>query len=174
MNLIKIINFIKSFQNFIPLFSSLLACIFVTVPVSPPGSLMLLPMLGPAFAFYWSLYRFDLFSNWSAFIVGFFSDILYGTPLGIGPLLFIALRELASRFSPHLMDTSFIFSWITASVSLFLYTVLSWLFISIYFWSYSSIMPFLFQLILTILLYPAISVLLRFIANFISSNEEVV
>ena len=174
MSLINFLKFFKAFQNFIPLFSTLIACIIASVPISPAGSAILAPMLGPAAAFYWSLYRFDIFSYWSAFIIGFFSDILYGTPLGSGPLLFLALREIASRLSQHLKDTAFIFSWVTVSVSLFLYSSFAWLFSSLYYWSYASFIPSIFQLILTIFLYPALYILLGFLANFISNNEEVV
>lgn len=128
-----------------------------------PGLAKFVPLFALMTIFYWCAYWPDLMPKWFVFLLGLFQDAIYGTPIGITPLLLIITWWVIVSGRKHLVKEPFIVIWLMFALVVTLYVISNWLLNSIYAGEllYSNTMWM--QCVLTIVIYPVIHKLFNYI-----------
>ena len=141
----------------LPLGTALILLLFNLVPTRIPGFAGVSPALVVMAVFYWAIYRPDLFSPLSAFLVGVIHDVLAGTPIGVTAFILVAVQgATASQRRFFLGNTFFVAWWGFALVSLGA-MALQWVLVSAAFGRILDTQAVLFGYLLTLSLYPVVS-----------------
>lgn len=117
----------------------------------------------PAFVvmavFYWSIYRPDKLPYAATFLLGVFYDLLTGAPVGLTALVLLIVQSLVSAQRTFFHGKPFLVVWWGFSLVMPGAGLLSWIVGSAYLDGLLPILPVVVQVVLTVLLYPAFSVL---------------
>ncbi len=79
-------------RNLTPLTLSIALVVLSAMPLRIPDFGPISPNVGLIAAYYWGIYRPDLFPAPAAFAVGLWQDVLVGTPLGMNALVLLAIH----------------------------------------------------------------------------------
>lgn len=104
--------------------------------------------------YFWQSQRPDIFNLLSAFILGIFTDVLSGVPLGVNITSFMVLYITADILSSHFNIKKFSYSWLLFMLATLLTLIFKGTIVSIF---YRKIIPLnylLFEFLLSFALYP--------------------
>ena len=118
----------------------------------------------PAFAamaiYYWSIYRPDKLPYVATFSLGLLHDLLTGTPLGLSALIYLLGQGVLNSQRTFFHGKPFLVVWWGFSLVMPGMALVSWVIASLYFNTLLPPMPFVVQVVLTVLLYPLFGLLL--------------
>ncbi|MFQ5985167.1 MAG: rod shape-determining protein MreD [Alphaproteobacteria bacterium] len=143
-----------------PFALTLLLVVVSVLPVPVPGFAPITPALALISVYYWSIYRPDLLPMVATFFVGLVQDALSGLPLGLTALVFLLVRWVVVSQRRFFLGKSFVLVWwgfmlvAPAAVSV------SWALASLILGGVVAAGPVVGQLLLTVMVYPALTWLL--------------
>ena len=95
----------------LPLATALLAVLVDVLPLFHVGPASVTPLATLCVAFFWSLYRPDLFGAGAAFATGLAHDALAGLPLGLSSLVLLLVRHVVVLQQRFFVARSFPVIW---------------------------------------------------------------
>lgn len=138
----------------VPLLTLLAAGVLDLLPLPDAAPQSLAPLTSVAVAFFWAIHRPDLVSPALVVGVGLLLDALAGLPLGLTALTLLLTRQLAASPEPALRDRPALLVWgaflLVAATAL----ALRWLVASLWWGHAFAPRPVLFELALTVAIYP--------------------
>lgn len=143
-------------------FGVTLALMLLGIALTPPPLREISPPLLLPLLYFWMNTQPLSFSLFSFFLLGLFSDILMGLPLGAMPLIVLLLYWLA-RNNARRTKRGFITVWLHFSLHSTIAMFALALLISIYQWRIIAPEPLIIQLILMVFSYPLLHGLLSFL-----------
>jgi rod shape-determining protein MreD len=147
----------RTARNLIPVALTVLL-VFVGVLHWPlPGFSTIAPMLPLMAIYYWAIYRPDLVPAYAVFFVGLLLDLLDGGPLGVHALVFLLVFGTMTSQRRFFLGKPFFVVWLGFVLVGVGASVVSWALISLLLHKGVAVWPVLFQLVLTLALYPFVS-----------------
>jgi rod shape-determining protein MreD len=141
-------------RNLTPLALSFLLVIISATPLRIPEFGPVAPNVALIAAYYWGIYRPDLFPLSAAFVVGLWQDVLVGTPLGMNALVLLAIHWFILSQRRFFQGKSFAVVWWAFALMAAAAAVLLWLISMAYHGRLLDATPAAFQGALTMALYP--------------------
>ena len=141
-------------RNLTPLTLSFVLVIFSATPLRIPDFGPVAPNVGLIAAYYWGIYRPDLFPTTAAFAVGLWQDVLVGTPLGMNALVLLAIHWFILSQRRFFQGKSFAVVWWAFALVATATAALLWLIAMAYHGRLLDATPAAFQGVLTVALYP--------------------
>jgi rod shape-determining protein MreD len=151
----------------VPLATALLAVLADVLPVFHVGPASVTAFATLCAAFFWSLYRPDLFSTGSAFATGLAHDALAGLPLGLTSLVLLLMRHLVVAQQRFFVARSFPVIWCCFVLLAVIALALRWTLSCVWWGRLFAPQPLIFELLLTLALYPMATLLLARVHNWI-------
>ncbi len=140
-------------QRVVPAAVTLALIVVTTAPLVVSAPVM--PDLGLLAVFVWASFQPRLMPAWLAFLLGVISDLVSGTPLGVGatllPLVAVAVRLVDARFAEH----RYAFDWLFAAVLIVVAAVVEWRLLAVA-GVEGPLSPLLIRAATTVLAYPAV------------------
>ena len=144
-------------RNISPVGLSLLLVMLAMLPLNIGGLSHLVPTVAMIAVFFWTIHRPDLMPAWAVFLIGLFQDLLGLAPLGVGILGLLLIHVLVTSQHRVLQAGSLLIHWLGFAVAAGLATTLMWLATAALNGRLIDPSPALFQLFVTIALYPCIA-----------------
>jgi rod shape-determining protein MreD len=144
----------------LPLATAVLAVLIDLLPLPSPGPDSLTTLVTLAVVFFWCLHRPDLMPPLAAFAAGLVHDALAGLPLGLTALVLLLARHVVVQHQRLFHAKSFLVVWFCFALLALAVEALRWLLACLYWVRLFPPEPVLFELALTIVLYPCVSWLL--------------
>ncbi|MFH5926212.1 rod shape-determining protein MreD [Roseomonas xinghualingensis] len=138
----------------VPSVTTALGMILAAAPVGLPS---LLPAVGLAGVFFWSLFRPGSMPALAAFGLGLLQDLLGFAPIGIGVLTLLLTHAAALRVRRTLTKQSFLLVWLAYCGFALLAVGAGYLLQALLAWQVPPSLPAIAQLGLTIGLYPLLA-----------------
>ena len=158
-------NISSLFQRWLPFGVSVL---FVIIFYMPLGFLSLngiRPMVGIACVYFWLQHRPDVFNLWSVFGVGVVADILSSSPMGANILEMLLMYSFVNVTSRFFNAKPFVVLWYGFMLLTLAVLFINWLLLSVYYSQFLPLSMLLFAYLITIAIYPLLSLLLAFVQN---------
>ena len=111
--------------------------------------------------YYWSVYRPTLVPPWLVFIFGIISDVLSGAPMGLNAGLFVVMQWLVTDQRRFLMGQSFVVVWFGFLFVSIIAAFVEWLLFGLVHFSWPSLQPKLFSVLLGFALFPPVCLCLH-------------
>ena len=159
------------FQRLMPLLVSLLFVLFSYVPMYGLVFDNIKPAMGIICIYYWMIHRPDLFGLLSSYFLGLIDDVISSVPLGTNTFTLLAVYLLLYNINRLLVGKPFNITWYVFMAVAFFGFFVKWLSLSIF---YSQFLPFsmvLFSYLVTIAIYPLLSLIFAFVQNKIIQEE---
>lgn len=147
-------------RHIVPVGVTLILLLLTTVPTRLPGLAGITPMLPMMGVYYWAIYRPDLLPAWSAFVIGLLYDIIAGTPLGVNALVLVLVQGTAASQRKFFLGKSFLVAWWAFGLLAAGAIGMAWLLVSMLLGAAIDPMPVVFQYLLTLGIFPALTWLL--------------
>ena len=143
-----------------PLLSSLVLVLLGSMPlyIGHVGSVM--PQLGVAAVFYWTIYRPDLMTYSAAFAVGLVADVVSGAPLGSTTLAVLVVRRIVLAQRRYLIGKPFQVLWTGFLLAALAAAAISWCTASLYLLHFIDVGPLLVRTMMAMVLFPPVAWLL--------------
>jgi rod shape-determining protein MreD len=151
----------------VPLATALVAVLADVLPVFHVGPASVTPFATLCAAFFWSLYRPDLFGIGSAFVTGLAHDALAGLPLGLTSLVLLLVRQVVVAQQRFFVARSFPVIWCCFVLLAVIALALRWALSCLWWERLFASQPLIFELLLTLALYPMATLLLARVHNWI-------
>ncbi len=154
------------------LIPTLTAVVFVLVGVVPagvPGFSTVTPLLSVAAIFFWVVTRPNFMPPAAVFGIGLLQDVLSGGPIGLWALTLLLVQYFSLSQRQFLVGQSFVLGWIGFASIVIGAAFLAWIAACVYFDVLLSPMPVLVQSALTVLVYPAIALILISLSRWMPS-----
>lgn len=147
-------------RRLLPLATALAAVLFDLLPLPAPGpdGLATFALLGVIY--FWSLYRPDLTTSGMVFALGVVHDALSGLPMGLSALALLLTRHAMVRQQRFFFAKSFIVVWFCFALLAPVLGLLRYGVACLWWGNLFAPSPVLFEVALTVVLYPCISWLL--------------
>jgi len=149
----------------VPLTTALLAVLVDVLPLPPAGPAGAAPLATLCIAFFWSVYRPDLFGVSAAFVTGVVYDALAGMPLGLTSLVLLLVRHVAVAQHRFFVARSFPVIWCCFVLLAPAALALRWALCCLWSGHLFAPRPLLLELMLTLALYPLATLLLARVHN---------
>lgn len=143
----------------IPLLSSLLLMFISFIPLNSVQFGHLRPIIGLICVYYWTLKRSDLFGFFSAFMIGFLTDIYSSSPLGINILLFMLVTAGTHWLAHYFQNSSFGVGWFIFGLVGLGAVLLKWVLLMIYAGRFLPLWEAFFGYLSTVMFYPLIALI---------------
>lgn len=150
-------------RGVVPLTVTFTLVVLGATPLGLPALGPVMPMLPLMSTFYWVIYRPDLTPYVGTFFVGLFQDTLAGTPLGFSALVLVAVHAVMASQRRFFQGKSFLVLWFGFAVLAVGAMLMSWVLASALFGTLVRPGPVLFQMLLTIALFPCLTWVFRLI-----------
>ena len=147
----------KLARNLTPLVVSLLLVMFSVIPIHIPFYGPIAANVGVMAVFYWVVYRPELIPPLAAFLLGLWQDIMVGTPLGLNALILLVVQMALVAQRRFFQGKSFLVVWWAFAMIAFLAAMLGWMMTMALYTMWLSPTPAVFQLLLTVALYPFVT-----------------
>ena len=98
-------------------------------------------------------------------MLGIFSDLIVGTPVGSSSLIYIITKEVLYKIHQKITLTNLFFDILKGFLGISIYYFFIYLFILIYFKNMPSMSYFFMGFLLTVFIYPIIYTIFSFIIN---------
>lgn len=139
-------------------------------------SIPMLDVIRPAFflmgIFYWAIYRPTLLSVLWVLLLGVVYDVLMGFPIGLHSLLFISIQYIIKTQRLFFMGQSFITIWFGFVLALGLLLFSEWIIFSLLQGVMINIKETALSLLLSVLLFPFVSMLLFLIHKMLPVTND--
>lgn len=152
-------------RTLVPFATALIAVLLDVAPFLGAGPASLTSFATLCAVYFWSLYRPDLFTSSAAFLTGIAYDALAGLPLGLTSLALLLVRNLMVVQQRFFLARSFPVVWSCFVLLVPAVEVARWLLSSLWWGHLFALRPALFEVLLTIALYPLVSWLLTRVHN---------
>jgi rod shape-determining protein MreD len=143
--------------------------VFSVVPLRLPHYTAIAPNWVLAAVFFFASHRGDLVPSWAAFMLGLLFDVLSGGPLGLSALVLLLVREAGAVLADPLRGRPFLFAWAAFGTVALVAQMLGVLLATALAGALVALPSVIFQLILTIIVYPALVLLLGVLARPLES-----
>jgi rod shape-determining protein MreD len=147
-------------RGLLPLTTALLAVVADVLPLLHVGPASVTPLATLCVAFFWSLYRPDLFGAGAAFATGLAYDALVGLPLGLSSLVLLLMRHVVVVQQRFVVARSFPVIWCCFVLLALAALTLRWALSCLWWGHLFAVRPMVFELLLTLALYPVATLLL--------------
>ncbi len=141
-------------RSLIPVTLSLLLVLVAILPLPVPYYSVVAPALPLMAVYYWSVYRPDLMPHVAVFIIGLLVDIFAGTPIGVNALVLLLVQVVVAAQRRFLVGKSFWMLWLGFLLVAPGALALTWLLISALAWTLVAPVAILFQLLVTMGVFP--------------------
>jgi len=141
-----------------------LSVVFVLVTVVPfpiPGYAAMVPMLALASVFFWAIHRPGLLPPVVVFAIGLVQDILTGALVGSGTVVLLLVYGVVVSQRIFFRDKSFPVVWLGFTMVALGAGALNWLFASAFAGQVIPSGAALFQVLVTIAIYPSLAWILH-------------
>lgn len=149
-----------AFRRSVPFLTAVAAALIDLLPVPDAAPAALAPVVTVAVVFFWSVHRPDLMTPLAATAAGIVFDALAGLPPGLMGLVLLATRALATSSDPILHDRPPLLVWGSFLLVAAAAVLLRWLVASVWSLQLFALRPVLFELALTVAIYPLVAALL--------------
>jgi rod shape-determining protein MreD len=149
----------------VPFATALLAVLIDVAPLAGAGPVGLTSFSTLCVVYFWSLHRPDLFTPAAAFLTGLVYDGLAGLPLGLSSVALLLVRNLMIVQQRFFVTRSFLVIWSCFLLLAPAVEAARWLLSSLWWGRLFAPRPMLFELLVTLALYPAASWLLSRVHN---------
>ncbi len=126
------------------------------------------PRFGVTAVIFWTVYRPDLFGYGSAFFLGIVADLMTGLPLGITALVLVMVRHGVLMRRRYFLRKSFHIVWAEYAFVLTAAAIIDWMLAALYLWSTPGLLVHVFQVLLTVALFPVVYRLLAWCQGLLS------
>ena len=165
-------NITSLFQRLLPVLMSVLLILLSYIPLDFMSLNSIRPAIGITCVYFWLQHRPDLFNLWSVFCLGLVDDVISASPFGSNVFELLLMYVLVNNTSRFLNAKPFVVLWY-GFAALSLVTMLSrWLVVSVYYSRFLPLSMLFFSYLVTIAVYPLISLLLAFVQNNLIQDEE--
>lgn len=147
-------------RNLVPFAITLLLVVLGAVRLPVAGYATVVPLFSLCAVFFWAVYRPQLLPAWLVFVIGLVQDALSGTPLGLSAIMLLIVYGMVASQRRFFMNKPFTLIWAGFTLIALIAIVVSWLLASITVAHIIRPGPAMFQLLLTLALYPAITAML--------------
>ncbi len=143
-----------------PFVLSLLLVVASVLPIQLSDFGRVAPNLAIMATFYWAIYRPDLFPASAAFVLGLWLDLLTGAPVGINALVLLLVHWAITSQRRFFQGKSFGVVWWAFALTISGAMALFWVLSAVYHLTLIDPSPVVFQLLLTIAVFPFLTWLL--------------
>ncbi|HMR32253.1 MAG TPA: rod shape-determining protein MreD [Geminicoccaceae bacterium] len=143
-----------------PFLTAVAAVLVDLLPLPDAAPLALAPFTTVAVVFFWSVHRPDLMTPLAAVAAGLLFDALAGLPLGLTGLALLFTRALGATPDPILHDRPPLLVWGSFVLVAAGAVLLRWIVASLWSMQLFELRPVLFELGLTVAVYPLVAALL--------------
>ncbi len=143
-----------------PFVLSLLLVVASVLPIQLSDFGRVAPNLAIMATFYWAIYRPDLFPAPAAFVLGLWLDLLTGAPVGINALVLLLVHWAITSQRRFFQGKSFGVVWWAFALTISGAMALFWVLSAVYHLTLIDPSPVVFQLLLTIAVFPFLTWLL--------------
>ncbi len=165
-------NISSLFQRLLPFLSSVLLVLLSYIPLDFMFLNSIRPAIGIICVYFWLQHRPDLFNLGSVFCLGLVDDVISSSPFGSNVFEMLLMYVLVNNTSRFLNAKPFVVLWY-GFVVLSLMTMLSrWLLVSVYYSQFLPLSMLFFSYMVTIAVYPLISLLLAFVQNNLIQDDD--
>ncbi len=144
-------------RGLVPVTLTTMLVVLSSLPLGVPMLGSVMPLLPLMAVYYWAVHRPDLMPYAASALIGLFQDILSGMPLGMSALIYVSVHAVVVNQGRFFHGKSFVVIWFGFAVLAVGGAFLGWLIASAYYQTLAAPAPALFQLLLTMALYPALS-----------------
>jgi rod shape-determining protein MreD len=145
---------------------SIIFLILINSVLKPPsGYSFIAPSLPVAGIIFWLINKNELLNDYNIFVIGLFNDFVLGTPLGSSCILYYLVKLFVSFLHKRFNKKNFYLNSIKVIISFSIYFSLVYTFIIFYYKNYPSISYFFMNYLLTIFIFPIISIIFNWILN---------
>ncbi|HEX5079356.1 MAG TPA: rod shape-determining protein MreD [Geminicoccaceae bacterium] len=156
----------------VPLATALLAVVADVLPLLHVGPASVMPLATLSVAFFWSLYRPDLFGAGAAFATGLAHDALAGLPLGLTSLVLLLVRHVMAAQRRFFVARPFPVIWCCFVLLALAALALRWALCCLWWGRLFAPQPLVFELLLTLAFYPVATLLLARVHNWIPRTGD--
>ena len=147
----------STLRGLTPLVLTLAFVLLSVLHLPVPGFAPVTPWLSLMAVYYWSIYRPDLLPLVATFLLGLVQDSLSGTPLGLNVLVLLLVQGVVVSQRRFFHSQTFLVEWWGFMLVAPGAVLVSWVIVSSYHGVLVAPRPLVFQLLLTMALYPAIT-----------------
>ena len=145
--------------------SIVILIIISSVFIPPSGYSFVSPNLSLAGVIYWIIKRKCPLNNYLIFFLGLLNDLFIGTPIGSSSLFYFLVKESILLLEIRFKKSGIMFDLLKYIFGITIYFSFVYIFIIIYFSSYTSINYFLMSYLLTLFIFPIIYITLSWIES---------
>lgn len=127
------------------------------IPLGLPAQHGVMPVPALGAVYFWTLYRPALMPPLAVFGVGVLTDLLTAAPLGLNPLLLLSLHAVGLTQRRTLARQSFLLVWVAFALFAAATLALGWALRALLAFRLLPVEPALYELALTVAVYPALS-----------------
>ena len=151
--------------------SIVILIIISSVFIPPSGYSFVSPNLSLAGVIYWTIKRKCPLNNYLIFFLGLLNDLFIGTPIGSSSLFYFLVKESILLLEIRFKKSGIMFDLLKYIFGITIYFSFVYIFIIIYFSSYTSINYFLMSYLLTLFIFPIIYITLSWIESKMKQNQ---
>ena len=141
-------------SNLTPFTVSLLLIMLSVVPIHVPAIGSVAPNLGLIAVFYWTIYRPDLMPAIAVLPLGLWQDLLNGAPIGLNGLTLLIVYGVIVFQRVFFRGKSFLVVWWAFGLTAAFAAVVFWLAVIAWHLRYVDPTPLIFQVVLTLTVFP--------------------
>lgn len=143
-------------RNKYPIAMAVLALFFMMVPFKIPHYSFIKPEFLLSIIYFWAVHKPENLGNGKVFLLGLFSDLFEGTPIGITSLTFVVTFATASQLRRFIINRPFIVSfWGLAIIGLGAFFI-KWFLVSSSCNQFLPLKEMFISYLLTLAFYPVI------------------
>ena len=122
--------------------------------------------------YFWMIHRPDIFNLVSVYLLGIADDVLSNVPLGTNIFALLVLYVLISNILRFLNGKPFIVTWYGVAIISLVFFFTKWLVLSVYYGQFLPLVIVSFSFMVTVAVYPFVSLILAFVQNNLVADEE--
>jgi rod shape-determining protein MreD len=164
--------FAGGFSSAIPMTMTLIFLLLGLVPLGIADFSAIAPPLALLPLFYWSVYRPAQIGAVGAFLVGLFSDLLSGQPLGMYSLLFLVTYSMAMTQRQLFLAHSFFVLWWGFMLIATVVAMATWLLTPLFGGQFTALRPVILQVIIAAALFVPIASLCGWLENLFMGHRD--
>ena len=164
----------KSYIKYLPFCSIILFISVSSTIFPPPGYAMTISFIPIICLIFWTLHLGEHLDVFQCFLIGIFTDLLIGAPLGSYLLLFSLLRFISLKVRDRFQINSFFRNIIAAFALILVFFIFNNLFFMLYYSKIIFSKYLILNILTTIFLYPALAVFFQWIYNILSIEKHYV
>ncbi len=165
-------NITSVFQRVLPFLVSAILLLFSYIPLDFMFLNSIRPAMGVICVYFWLQHRPDLFNLGSVFFLGVLDDMVTSSPLGSNIFELLLMYVLVNNTSRFLNAKPFIVLWYGFALLTLVTMLARWLVVSVYYSQFLPLSMLSFSYMVTIAVYPLISLLLAFVQNNFIQDDE--